>query len=187
MPHLSDTSYLFKLQFCLSTVPRYATLVVCIALPRRISDSTLQSRLRYASSAVNPRGGIKQSLKFNTRIFTEELIILPRISHTHADRVFLDKFNSPVSLKKRQIRKWLAYHRHTTEFLFYYTRNWEMGHGYIVWDVMLCRWVSGTLHFKGSWCLHLQWLCTPRRTNIEGVIMQTFLGCPLSEPKLTQH
>jgi len=62
-----------------------------------------------------------------------------------------------------------------------------MGHGYIVWDVMLCRWVSGTLHFKGSWCLHLQWLCTPRRTNIEGVIMQTFLGCPLSEPKLTQH
>lgn len=127
MPNLSDTSYLFRLQFCLSTVPRYATLVVCIALPRRISDSTLQSRLRYASSAVNPRGGIKQSLKFNTQISTEELIILPRLSHTHADKVFLDKFNSPVSLKQRQIRKWLAYHRHTTEFLFYYIETGKSG------------------------------------------------------------
>lgn len=161
MPHLSDTTYLFRLQFCLNTVPRYATLVVCIALPRRISDSTLQSRLKYASSAVNPRGGIKQSLKFNTRIFTEELIILPRISHTHADRVFLDKFNSPVSLKQRQIRKWLAYQRHTTEFLFYYTTNWEMRHGYN-WLGCCCHWASGTLHFKDSWCLHLQWLCSPR-------------------------
>lgn len=186
MPHLSDISYLFRLQFCLSTVPRYVTLAVCIALPRRISDSTLQSWLRYASSAVNPRGGIKQSLKFNTRIFTEELIILPKLSHTHADRVFLDKFNSPVSLKQQQIRKWLVYHRHTTQFLFYYTRNWEIRHRYKL-SGMLCHWASGTLHFKGSWCLHLQWLCSPRRTNSEGVIMQTFLFRSMSEPKLTKH
>jgi hypothetical protein len=26
----------------------------------------------------------------------------------------------------------------------------------IFWDVMLCCWVSGSKHFKGMWCLHLQ-------------------------------
>ena len=68
----------------------------------------------------------------------EELIILPRLSHTHADRVFLDKFNSPVSLKQQQIRRWLVYHKHTTDFLFYYTSNWEIRHRYKLSGMLCC-------------------------------------------------
>jgi hypothetical protein len=37
---------------------------------------------------------MKQWLKVSTLIFTEELIILPVLSHVHADRDLLDEFNS---------------------------------------------------------------------------------------------
>jgi len=26
----------------------------------------------------------------------------------------------------------------------------------VSWDVMLCHWVNGSHHSRGSWCLHLQ-------------------------------
>jgi len=26
----------------------------------------------------------------------------------------------------------------------------------VSWDVILCNWVSGLHHSRGSWCLHLQ-------------------------------
>jgi len=31
---------------------------------------------------------------------------------------------------------------------------------HVLWDMTLCRWVSGSRYFRGSWCCHLQGLCT---------------------------